>query len=100
MRNLITYEWDIEEVDEHNDIIDHDHQDVLTGYKRMTFADIDGKKFVLVLVRNEGNDTNGIQGRSWAYAFYNLKGWVLPLVTDTGEEIPHKYHKELERYQN
>lgn len=91
MKNKISYEWDVEEIDSDGDIIDHNHADKLSSYK-----EIDG---VLVLVRDVGNSRDGVIDRSWAYVL----GKKLPeYFTDTDEakvaKVPQKFHDELAKY--
>jgi hypothetical protein len=78
MRLRITYEWDIERIDaESGDIIDHYHADKLADYpaaklqealERRTIEGDNGKEtFHLCIVRDIGNDEQGIVERAWSY---------------------------------
>ena len=76
MTNKVVYEWALEFVDEHGDIIDIEHSDTLDEYflrdyvtKPEQYARVD-----LVLIRDEGNDYDGLCDRNWCYA----KGLKLP----------------------
>lgn len=93
------YEWDIEEMDVANDpedILDHHHQDTLAGFGKW-LEQVDGVRYVLVLVRSTGNNDDGLQDRSWAYPERDGNWWRLPETTDDGHKVPQRYHDELAR---
>jgi hypothetical protein len=80
-----SYEWDIEETDEHGDIIDHNHAPTLKD-----LPEVGGD---LVLVR-DGDD-----GRTWAYVSHN----TLPIYFEDsygriGSKVPKKFHMELAQW--
>lgn len=60
MPNKVIYEWSIETVDEHGDIIDSSFWDELPKEPLE-------ENQRLCLVRNEGNETDGLTDRLWAY---------------------------------
>jgi hypothetical protein len=101
MRNKVIYEWCIEHYtdDEYQDIVDNHFSDSLT-FKEIEFEANDGEKTRLVLVRNEGNDDNGLEDRHWAYV---EDGKLPQFFSDAmGEfiayEVPKRFHKELANY--
>lgn len=94
----VSYEWDIEEVDrDSGDILDHNHGDKLSQLLR-AFGDIITQgRGDLVLVRDEGNNVEGLLDRYWAY----VKDGVLPeyftdsMGEDTGIRVPQRFHREI-----
>lgn len=93
MKNKIEYEWTLEIIQD-GDIIDSDFQDTLNFDKE----DLKGND--LGLVRNEGNEREGLTNRFWAYC----KNCSLPdyFSNENGEEtkykVPEKYKKEFKQY--
>lgn len=94
--NQVRYEWDYEIVDlDSMDVLDHWHEDKLTGFGRPL-----EENERLVLVRNEGNEGEGLEDRLWAYVedgklpqyFSNANG------NQTGYKVPLKYRSELTNY--
>ena len=102
----VSYEWDMEEVDEHGDVADHSFADTLasSGFDRSELRpgrhEVEG--FDLVLVRDDDND------RVWAYC--SLIGGKLVLqdcwnngIQGAGDmpnwKVPQRFHKELARWQ-
>lgn len=93
MRNQIRYEWDYETWDDNNDIIDHYHADKLADFKP------DDVTAHLCLIRDAGNEINGMEERTWAYVkdgqlpeyFSDAFGALVHLV-------PKRFHKELATY--
>ena len=83
---MINYEWDIETVDEHGDIIDHHHADKLKEYPK----DYTKSGGDLVLVRDDN------YGRSWAYV---QRGFLPEYFTNAfggnTAKVPMRFHKEL-----
>ena len=102
----ISYEWDHETSDEHGDIDDHDFSDSLkmSGFDHSMLYQ---KGNDLVLVRNEGDQWEGLTDRFWAYARVAEDGKLyLPdhFNQGTGYEmpnmkVPQRFHKELARWQ-
>ena len=90
MRNRVDYEWDIETVDEYDDIQDHHHSDVCFDLIKYPLKESER----LVLVRDVGNDDDGLQDRQWAYV--DASG--LPDFFDGGAKVPKRFHKELAKY--
>ncbi len=111
MRNKITFEWDIEtleaarEGDDYEgepDILDHSHADTLREFTRdMLALALHGQGARLVLVRNVGNEFDGITDRAWAY----VNGGELPGCFEycdgagnVGPGVPRRFHTELLRW--
>jgi hypothetical protein len=93
MRNEIDYQWDIETTDADGDIIDHHHADALNT---LPFP---GLHESLVLVRDEGNEQEGLVSRSWAYVY----GGALPEFFTESDgrriaKVPGRFHRELKKY--
>ena len=100
----VGYEWDIEEMDG-EDIVEHNESETLAWYSQKEIDKIDGKNFVLVLVRNEWNEADGLTDRYWAYTILVEGKLVLPeFFSDiSGNEIrikvPQQFHRELQKLQ-
>jgi hypothetical protein len=98
----IFYEWDIEEVDEHGDIQDHNFSDKCPGIPT-------DPKYQLVLVRNEvkglADDFDGtasINRRAWAYVYCrdaDCNDRLLPTYFDDHHKVPKRFHAELTKAQ-
>lgn len=106
IRNRVSYEWDIETCDHHGDIEDHDHadrlEDHLSNHPGLRLAHNES----LVLVRDLGNEYDGVVDRAWAYAYEGDDGdYHLPDCFVDGERelpnmrVPQRYHAELRRAQ-
>lgn len=93
MQTKVNYEWTLETLDD-GDIIDSDFADKLTFDK----DDLVGKD--LGLVRDEGNEADGITDRLWAY----VKDGNLPeyfsdsMGTPIAIKVPQRFHNELKAY--
>jgi len=88
----VGYEWDIEEIDEDGEVIDHNHVDSLNGVV------FDGDRFCLVLVKNVWNALEGLINRAWAYAELKDGVWTLPDTFCDGSKVPKRFVKELTNY--
>lgn len=96
MKNQKTfYEWDIETLDEHGDIEDHNHSDKCPGFPS------DENK-ILVLIRDTYewpvNDPKrkcspDLIDRQWAY----VENRKLPKQFNGGAKIPIPFREELEK---
>lgn len=90
---MVTYEWSLETIED-GDIIDSDFSDSLVW----NAEELKGNE--LVLVRNEGNENEGVTDRFWAY----VKNSKLPEFFQDGGgqtikiKVPQKFHKELQKY--
>jgi hypothetical protein len=85
-RLLVTYEWEWVVFDDEGDIVEVSYGDpgelcVMPG---MTLHS---------LVKNYGNDVDGIQDRSWAY----VDDGVLPQEFEDGTRVPAKLLAEFAR---
>lgn len=84
----ITYEWVAEPVDKHGDIIDPLFDDTLAKVKEWKAEDFDGcVRIEYALVRNDGNDEEGLQERQYAYTHDGFK-------FDHGAKVPKRFIKE------
>lgn len=101
MRNKVEYEWCIEHYtdDEFQDITNNDFSDKL-DFSKDNFEPTEGEKTRLVLVRNEGNEDDGLEDRNWAYVENNKlpKFFADSIGEFTGYEVPQRFHKELNSY--
>lgn len=94
MANQIKYEWTLETLED-GDIIDSDFAESLPA------AWLTEENTDLALVRNEGNENQGLQDRLWAYVFEDDGVKKLPeyfseaLGNPTQIKVPQKFHKEL-----
>ncbi|NVO13876.1 MAG: hypothetical protein HXX10_07555 [Rhodoplanes sp.] len=89
------YEWDIEAVDAHGDIQDHDHSNQLdydSAYLRKALAR-DG--YHLVLVRDVCDAGGSVEDRSWAYVDDNRLPELFDDLQGTGKKVPKRFHVEL-----
>lgn len=95
MQTRVFYEWTTETIDADGDIVDSGFFDKLSDISKDDFESND-----VGLVRNEGDEANGLKDKFWAY----IKDGKLPeyFVDGGGHEIsikvPQKYHKELNTY--
>lgn len=99
MRNRVSYEWDIETVDEHGDIIDHDHRDKVSDFffDRVKKA-MSGKGCELVLVRDEWDECDSLVDRSWAYVTDSKLPECFTYANDRrGAKVPKAKRNEFER---
>ena len=83
----VSYEYVAEPTDEYGSIIDPLFGDTLNEVKK--FADgFECHGILFALVRNEGDEINGIQERG--YAYFNESG-ELPEHFDCGHSVPLKF---------
>lgn len=93
MKQEALYEWDYETIDEYGDVIDHNFSNKLFFY---SYIDITP---VLALVRDSGNEIDGLNNRAWAY----VRDGVLPdHFTDSYgcviAKVPKRFKTEFEKY--
>ena len=92
MRNQTRYEWCVEFTDDGGDVVDHYHADKLSEIPDDVMNEGD-----LVLIRNVGNEYDGVNDRSWAYV---VDGKLHPMFMSgdvAGETVPQRFHAELAR---
>lgn len=96
-----TYEWSVEFCDG-----PEDEADILDSIFRDTYAEAladgqnDGREnWRIVLVRNVGDDLEGLTDRAWAY----IRDGALPETftygadEDSGIRVPKRFHDEVKR---
>jgi len=87
MTNTVDYEWTIEDTDSYGDIHETQQMSVVEAIKRSrteSYVEDFNCKPVLVLVRMEGNQDEGLLDRQYAY----LKSGELPKEFDGGALVP------------
>jgi hypothetical protein len=67
MKERVTWEWSIEHVDEHGDIVHVDFSDKLDKYFASQQTHSDAVVTVIVAVRYLGEDDDGERGRDYYY---------------------------------
>lgn len=97
---MVTYEWDFEswDYDENGDVIDidHDHRDNLDGCTLEHIGPYEGGEIKLVLVRNVGNENDGLTDRTWAYVVDGKLPTHFANAYDRPQtKIPQRFHHEL-----
>lgn len=92
----VYYEWDVEEVDEHDDIQDHYHSETYAAAKAIhELPNIeDGHISRIVLIRDDDNTRTGC--RAWAY----LEDGKLPEYFEDAHgveiaKVPKRFHDEV-----
>ena len=93
MRNKTTYEWVLEPLDKHGDIVDPMHHDTLSG--AVGYAPYFGAVgYDIGLVRNYGSDDDGLLDRGWCYI--NSAGlFDGELDKSTFRDVPKRFVKEV-----
>lgn len=95
----VYYEWDVEEVDEHDDVQDHYHTDSYASAKAIHAAvPGEGTNMTsrIVLIRDDDNTRTG--QRAWAY----LEDGKLPEYFEDAHgvevaKVPKRFHEEVAR---
>ena len=88
----VTFEWKLELMDEYGDIEDTMHfsddelKDALEAFIKMAPEHYAAE---IVLVRDVGDDLDGITDRQHAY----LKDGTLPNVFEYGTKVPARFHR-------
>ena len=104
VRNKVNYEWVWEYSDsgEDRDIYDLEHGDTLINLGQSRLDQYKGEitehgylivRAELALIRDVGNDLEGLLDREYAY----VKNNELPEFIG-GSKVPQKYHKELKAF--
>jgi len=104
-RMRVGYDWVIEHctADEHEDILDLDHASKLMHWSNETLRDaLANKRYThdtlgrmftrLALMRDKGNDCDGMVDRQYAYVDEDGN---LPDECEEGAKVPAKYKAEL-----
>lgn len=95
------YEWDIETVDTHGDILDHDHRDALAEYTADELhaaltqtREPDGSFTRLVLVRSTFDARGSLDDRTWAYV--DVAPFYFRDASDNrAQAVPERFVAEL-----
>ncbi len=93
----VSYEWDLETWDE-LDCLDHHHAEKLRDLPTPS-----NKFEKLVLVRDVGDQVNGLVDRMWAYVdesgmlpkYFSLPG--PSRYYETNVKVPQRFHREIAR---
>lgn len=89
------YEWVVDEVDEHGDVVDVNGHDTaasaLAAAKQPAVAP--AVRLEVGLARNVYNVDGDLLDRQWAY----LEAGALPTEFDGGAKVPARFRQELER---
>jgi len=94
MKNQLNYEYKIEFIDEYGDIVDYDHFDKLSDCMLAFYRCDKGCKVEMCLVRDEGNQYDGLQDRQHAYFFEDGK-FSIPREFDGGCPIPKTHLNQI-----
>lgn len=94
MPNKVVYEWDIETIDENEDIMDHNHADKLDRHDKLK------ENERLVLVRDEFSSYDeDLESRTWAYVENGkLPEYFKDSANIQTTKVPVRFHKELEKW--
>jgi hypothetical protein len=107
---MIEYEWTLERIDEHGDIIDSEFADSLAG-SGFDLGDVNPGRYAiegydLGVVRNVVDESGCIEDRVWAYAKRRIGGklmlsdcWSNGAGDMPNWKVPKKLHLELARWQ-
>lgn len=101
-KTTVNYEWLIEIIDldggsddlDDADIIEVNHAD--TYAEALKYAESQEQPVRIGLVRDRGNDLDGLLDRQWAYLTAGTMG-TLPECFDGGAKVPARFHNELKR---
>jgi hypothetical protein len=99
MKTIVSIEWLVEEIDSDGDIIDVHHVDSYAEavrFARVCRVENDVKTDI-GLVRDRGNDLEGIIDRQWAYVDHGKlpERFDWGGGEDGGAKVPAKYHREI-----
>lgn len=89
----VSYDWTVEEIDQHGDIIDSQFFETFdSAFREFNASNMHGETDHkdIGLVRYLGDEYEGVVEREYAY----IKDGVLPEVMDGGSKVPQKFHKE------
>ena len=93
-KRQVHYEWVVEWMDEHGDILDLDHTDKLSGFPE-DHLDVryEGGSTALALQRRAGCEAGGLDELGYAY----VKDGVLPDEFDCFHKVPQRFRIQLSR---
>lgn len=92
----VKYEWDVETVDDHGDVLDHDHDASLSALLHRHHDIGNGEQ--LALVRDVGDDIEGLLDRTWAYVEEGELDEFFCTASGTPDyKTPKRFHAELAR---
>lgn len=101
MQNKVSYEWDIEEVDRYDDIVDHSFADKLDTHSPSDLAATAETTFRLVAVRDVWNERDGVVDRQWAYPEGNkLPEYFQDAYQRDDAKTPKRLHEEFAAWLN
>jgi hypothetical protein len=92
MKSKVTYEWCSASVDEHGDMDDLVHSDTL---KDLLIPD---GRHSIELVRNLGNDADGLIDRCWAPLEAGRLPDAFTYYPGDGPNVPKRFHEEVRRF--
>ena len=96
MKYQVIHEWLVESVDQYGDIIDSNCYPTLADAIRTTLGCPEGQDYYRIgLVRDEGNDVDGLVDRQWAYI---QNDGTLPDKYSKGAIIPKKFRAEFAKF--
>jgi|SRR5215831_6089393 len=101
----VAYEWVVEEIDPNDEYEDIQETSAWEKYidalGSAEWVRREGLRADIVLVRDEGDDVDGLTDRSWAYL---EKDGTLPTYfansggVDTTVKVPKRFHQEVARH--
>jgi hypothetical protein len=98
MKRFLIIEWLIETIDAYGDIIEVTHAD--TYAEALKWAEGQEQPTQIGLVRDRGNEVDGLVDRQWAYIEAD-SGKLPDHFSDSGgcigPAVPARYHNELNR---
>lgn len=90
MKSDVVYEWIVEQVDEHGDIQDTYAVD---SFKEAISEDVTYHRKDIAIVRERGNEDDGLLDRGYAYVIMNN---YLSRSFCSGHKVPNKFIQEVE----
>lgn len=88
----ISYEWDVETIGSHGDIIEHFFQDSYADC--VEFASDAEEKTAIVLVRDVHESDGALVDRQWAY----VESGKIPDEFSGGAKVPKRFRREVEKH--
>ena len=84
----VEYEWTLEDVDENDDVVESHQFESRKEMIEFAGSNDPTDHWDFCLVRNQGNQAEGLKDRQWAYFD---RGEVVPEKFDGGAVVPAKY---------